>query len=234
MKKENIKAVFFDAADTLFYIKNGLGNTYAEPAKKYGIDPDPQELRKAFGKYFPTAPPLAFETESEEELKTLEKQWWYDVVHKVYSDIGMFDKFDEYFHDLFEVFRTSAWEIFPETNEVLTRLKTRGYKIIVVSNFDSRVYDVCRGMDILDHFDDFVISSESGYAKPSIEIFQLALNRNSLMPDECVHIGDNYMNDFVCPTSIGMNAIFLDRDNEHPDKSIARIKDLNELLTIIS
>ena len=233
MEKENIKAVFFDAADTLFYIKEGLGNTYAGPAKKYGVEPDPQELRKAFGKHFPAAPPLAFEAEDREELQALEKQWWYDVVHKVYTDVGMFEDFDSYFHDLFEVFRTSAWEIFPETKEVLARLKTRGYKIIVVSNFDSRVYDVCRGMEILDHFDDFVISSESGYAKPSIEIFQLALNRNSLAPHQCVHIGDNYMNDYVCPTSIGMNAIFLDRDNEHPDKSIAKINDLNELLNII-
>ena len=234
MEKENLKAVFFDAADTLFYIKEGLGNTYAKPARKYGIDPDPKELRKAFGKYFPIAPPLAFNAETDEELKQLEKKWWYEVVHNVYKDIGMFDDFDDYFHDLFETFRTSAWQIFPETQEVLTRLKTRGYRIIVVSNFDSRVYDVCRGMDILDYFDDFVISSEAGYAKPSIEIFQLALQRNNLNPHECVHIGDNYINDYVCPTSIGMNAIFLDRENEHSDKSIGKIKDLNELLTIIN
>jgi len=234
MEKENIKAVFFDAADTLFYIKEGLGNTYAKPARKYGIDPDPQELRKAFGKYFPTATPLAFEAKDKEELQSLEKKWWYDIVHKVYTDIGMFDEFDNYFNDLFEAFRTTAWEIFPETKEVLTRLKTSGYMIVVVSNFDSRVYDVCRRIDILNHFDDFVISSQSGYAKPSIEIFQLALERNKLLAEECVHIGDNYLNDYVCPTSIGMNAIFLDRDNEHPDKSIPKIQDLNELLSIIS
>ena len=234
MKKENIKAVFFDAADTLFYIKDGLGNTYAEPAKKYGIDPDPDDLKKAFSKHFPSAPPLAFETKNNEELKVLEKAWWYNVVHNVYSDIGMFEEFDDYFDDLFETFRTTAWKIFPETEEVLSRLKTRGYRIVIVSNFDSRVYDVCRGMGILGYFDDFVISSESACAKPSKEIFQLALQRNGLSPDECVHIGDNYVNDYVCPTSIGMNAVFLDRENEHPDKSISKIKDLNELLTIIN
>lgn len=234
MEKENIKAVFFDAADTLFYIRDGLGNTYAEPAKKYGINPDPAELKKAFSKHFPTAPPLAFNAESAEDLKHLEKQWWYEVVHNVYTDIGMFEDFDDYFHDLFETFRTSAWKVFPETVEVLSRLKTRGYRIVVVSNFDSRVYDVCSSMDILDYFDDFVISSEAGYAKPSIEIFQMALQRNGLNPHECVHIGDNYMNDYVCPTSIGMNAIFLDRENEHPDISIDKIKDLKELLTIIN
>ena len=86
----------------------------------------------------------------------------------------------------------------------------------------------------MDYFDDFVISSESGYAKPSIEIFQLALKRNGLIADQCVHIGDNYTNDFICPTSIGMNAIFLDREDEHPDKSIQKIKDLNELLNILN
>ena len=228
MENKNIKAVFFDAADTLFYIKDGLGNTYAEPAKKYGVNPDPAELKKAFSKHFSSSPPLAFKAGNTEELKLLEKKWWYEVVHNVYTDIGMFEKFDEYFNDLFETFRTSAWKIFPETEEVLSRLKTRGYRIVIVSNFDSRVYDVCRSMDILEYFDDFVISSESGCAKPSIEIFQLALQRNGLSPDECVHIGDNYVNDYVCPTSIGMNAVFLDRENEHPDKSISKIKDLND------
>jgi putative hydrolase of the HAD superfamily len=234
MKYNNIKAVFFDAADTLFYIKDGLGNTYAEPAKKYGIDPDPGELKKAFSKHFSSSPPLAFKAENNEELKVLEKEWWYNVVHMVYTDIGMFEKFDEYFNDLFEKFRTTAWKIYPDTKDVLSELKSRDYKIVIVSNFDSRVYDVCRGMDILGHFDDFVISSESGYAKPSIEIFLLALKRNGLHASDCVHIGDNYMNDFICPTSIGMNAIFLDRENEHPEKDIKKIKDLNELLTILN
>jgi len=144
------------------------------------------------------------------------------------------EKFDEYFNDLFEKFRTTAWKIYPDTKDVLSELKLRDYKIVIVSNFDSRVYDVCRGMDILGHFDDFVISSESGYAKPSIEIFLLALKRNGLLASDCVHIGDNYMNDFICPTSIGMNAIFLDRENEHPEKDIKKIKDLNELLTILN
>jgi len=234
MENKNIKAIFFDAADTLFYIKDGLGNTYAEPAKKYGVNPDPDDLKKAFSKHFPSAPPLAFETKNNEELKVLEKAWWYNVVHNVYSDIGMFEEFDDYFDDLFETFRTTAWKIYPETKDVLSELKSREYKIVVVSNFDSRIYDVCRGMEILGQFDDFVISSESGYAKPSVEIFQLALKRNGIIATDCVHIGDNYMNDYICPNSIGMNTIFLDRDNEHPDKDIHKIKDLNELLKILN
>ena len=142
----------------------------------------------------------------------------------------MFDGFDDYFNDLFEIFRTHAWEIFPETRNVLTELKSRSYKLIVVSNFDSRVYDVCREMEIFHLFDDFVISSEAGYAKPSIEIFQLAFKRNSLDPEQCVHIGDDFVNDYVCPTSIGMKALFLDRDGKNRDSGIDKISNLEELL----
>lgn len=234
MKFSNIKAVFFDAADTLFYIREGLGKTYAEPARKYGIDPSPSELKKSFSKHFPSAPPLAFGRVSDTERKDLEKQWWYDVVRNVYDDIGMFNEFDNYFEDLFEHFRKGAWEIFPETEPVLTSLKNKELKLVVVSNFDSRVYDVCRNLGILNYFDDFIISSEAGYAKPSAEIFQLALNRNYLDESECIHIGDNFENDYLCPRSIGMNAVFLDRENKLDNNEIFRIQNLKQITELIT
>ena len=233
MKLIDIEAVFFDAADTLFYIKEGLGNTYLNPALKYGVNTTPNELKKAFSKYFPVAPPLAFPDVSDSERKTLERNWWYDVVNKVYTDIGMFPEFDQYFEELFEIFRTKAWEIFPETIDVLNELKSRGYKLVVVSNFDSRVYDVCRNLKILDYFDDFLISSESGYAKPNPGIFELALERNSLVPSKCVHIGDNFENDYTSPTKLGINAIFLDRENEDGENNINKISNLNEILNVL-
>ena len=233
MNLSNIKAVFFDAADTLFYIKEGLGNTYAAPARRYGIDPDPQDLKKAFSRHFPSAPPLAFGDVSDKERKVLEKNWWYEVVKKVYNDIGMFDEFENYFNDLFEVFRTTAWQIFPETKSVLNEIKELGFTIIVVSNFDSRVYDVCENLKIIDHFDDFIISSEAGYAKPDIEIYNIALTRNNLNPSECIFIGDNYLNDYVAPTNIGMNALLLNRENENEKHSVEKISNLNELLSIL-
>ncbi len=233
MNLSNIKAVFFDAANTLFFIKGGLGNTYAASAKKYGINPDPRDLKKAFSKHFPTAPPLAFSNVSDEERKSLEKQWWYEVVRKVYADIGIFDDFDDYFNDLFEVFRKAAWQIFPETKNILNEIKSLGFAIIIVSNFDSRVYDVCESLSIIDHFDDFVISSEAGYAKPDIEIYNIALSRNNLNPQQCVFIGDNYLNDYVAPRKIGMKALLLNRENENEQYSVNKISDLNELLTLL-
>ncbi|MGH7885224.1 MAG: HAD-IA family hydrolase [Thermodesulfobacteriota bacterium] len=230
MKFKNIKAVFFDAADTLFYIKEGLGKTYSFPAKKYGIEASPEEIKKSFSRHFSSAPPLAFGDVTDKERKTLEKKWWYEIVKNVYNDVGMFSDFDSYFEELYEIFRAGAWEIFPDTKYVLSYLKEKNYKIIVVSNFDSRVYDVCENLEIYDYFDDFIISSEAGFAKPDIEIFQYALEKNSLNPFECIHIGDNYLNDYISPTSLGINAVFLDREKKyHLVENLKTIQNLTEI-----
>jgi putative hydrolase of the HAD superfamily len=234
MRNGNINTIFFDAADTLFYIDKGLGNTYASVAKQYGADPDPNLLKKAFSKAFTSAPPLAFGGVSDEERKTLEKDYWKNIVDTVYQEVGMFDKFDEHFDELFEVFRTDAWTIFPETKEVLSMLKDKNYRLGIISNFDSRVYDVMRNLQINGYFDKFVISSEAGHAKPDPNIFHIALHKMGVDPKECLHIGDNIYNDFHGPRALGIQALLLDRENEY--ESIGdnhKIRSLNELAKLL-
>ncbi|MEE9253060.1 MAG: HAD-IA family hydrolase [Thermodesulfobacteriota bacterium] len=231
----NKKAVFFDAADTLFYVKEGVGRTYYEVARSYCPDTTPKEIRAAFGKAFHSAPPLVFPGVNGEQRKSLEKRWWYDVVKNVFNDVGMFEEFDEYFEKLFEVFRTDAWVLFPETTAVLEELKDRGIKLGVISNFDSRVYDVCDRLDITKYFDSFVISSESGYAKPSPEIFKLALRKLSLAPEESIHIGDSMELDYMGAGSSGIKPLLLDREGKYDGREdVSRIYSLSEVMKLIN
>ena len=44
--------ISLDAADTLFFIKKGLGNTYYEILKKYTNKFEPKEISNCFKKYF--------------------------------------------------------------------------------------------------------------------------------------------------------------------------------------
>lgn len=230
MTTGNITTIFFDAADTLFFIKEGLGNTYAGVARKYGADPDTAALRKAFSKAFRAAPPLAFGGVSQEERKRLEKEWWKKVVTDVYTEVGMFAGFDEHFDELFEVFRTKAWTLFPETVPVLEGLKSKGYRLGIISNFDSRVYDVMERLGIYGYFDTFVISSEAGYAKPSHGIFLTALEKAGVSSEESIHVGDDLKNDFHGPRALGIRAILLDREGEYASlRRMDRINDLTEI-----
>lgn len=236
MNNGNINTIFFDAADTLFYIKEGLGNTYASVAKKHGADPDPNQLRKAFSKAFRSAPSLAFGGVPDEERRTLEKNYWKAIVDSVYQEVGMFDGFDDHFDELFEVFRSEAWAIFPETKDVLEGLKQKNYRLGIVSNFDSRVYDVMTNLDIHKYFDTFVISSEAGHAKPDPNIYHIALNKIGSDPKESLHIGDHIQNDFHGPRALGIQALLLDRENEFESignqHKIKHLADLNRFLDI--
>ena len=215
MGNKRIKAVFFDAADTLFHIKGGVGNQYWRVAKKYGTNSTPETIEKAFSKAFKSAPPLTFPHLSPEDRKVYEKKWWYEVVRNVFSEAGMFERFDDYFEELFETFRSEAWELFPETKDVLSSLKEKGLTLSVVSNFDTRVYDVCTELGIIDYFDSFVISSEAGFSKPSPEIFELALNKSAISASECIHVGDSLEHDFYGASSVGIKVVLLDKKGKY-------------------
>ena len=231
MKNGYINTIFFDAADTLFYIKDGLGPTYAGVAEKHGAEnADPGEIKRAFVKAFHSAPPLAFGDASDEERKQLEKDYWKAIVEQVYSEVGMFEGFDAHFEELFEVFRSRAWTLFPESEGVLKNLKKSGYKLGIISNFDSRVYDVMQDLGIAGYFDVFVISSEAGYAKPESRIFKIALEKAGSTAIECIHVGDNVNNDFHSPRTVGIQALLIDREGEN--EAIGKhhsIKNLTEI-----
>jgi putative hydrolase of the HAD superfamily len=234
MRRHRIKTIFFDAADTLFYIERGLGHTYAGVARKYGADPDPGEIKKAFSRAFKTAPPLAFGDVTVKERRRLEKEWWRAIVEKVYSEIGMFEEFEPHFDELFEVFRGEAWTLFPETAGVLSNLKESGYRLGIISNFDSRVYDVMRQLGIYEYFDVLVISSEAGYAKPSHGIFSKALEQAGRDPREVIHVGDDLCNDFHGARALGIRALLLDREGEYAGATcMDRIEDLTAIERVL-
>jgi putative hydrolase of the HAD superfamily len=234
MKFGGIKCVFFDAADTLFRVRGGVGQVYWKVAQKYGVRGTHHEIESAFKNAFKSAPPMAFPDAKPEDIKILEKKWWYNVVKRVFSEIKI-DNFDSYFEELFETFRNDAWELFPETIRVLKALKSSGFKLGIISNFDSRIYDVCSKLGIIDFFDSIVISSEVGFAKPMVGIFNIALKRNNVRPCESLHIGDSLYHDFYGARSAGIRTLLLDKEGRYrDDPNVQRIDTLEEVVDILA
>ena len=233
MPGPRIKVVFFDAAGTLFRVKGSVGDVYLQYAAKYGVPRSPEMVTKvnqAFKDAFRQAPPPIFAVEQPEKLKQCERLWWFDIVHAVFYRAGMFEGFDDYFDEVYEAFgRAGAWEIYPEVPEVLQQLRAQGYELGVISNFDTRFFDIVRALRLEQFFDSITISSIAGSAKPSPRIFQHALAQHVVEPEEAMHVGDDLKEDFTGATDAGLSGVLLDRDGKGVDETIPCIADLRGL-----
>lgn len=228
------KAVFLDAAGTLFESVKPVAVTYAELARQYGKDVPFEEVSRRFRECFAGAPPMAFPEADGQRLEALERGWWRDVVWKVFETTGPFPRFDEYFAALFAYFaRADSWALFDDAETALKGLKGRGLILVMISNFDSRVLKIVRGLGIADYFDSVFISSSAGFAKPAAGIFQLALERHSIAPHEAVHVGDSPETDIEGALNAGVRPVLLDRNGGLESDGITRIRGLGELMSLI-
>lgn len=229
-----LKAIFFDAAGTLIKTSRPVGESYALLAKKYGMEVSPPELRKRFRLCFSSAPPLAFPGAEAKEIKGLERQWWKELVRRIFEPYGRFERFDDYFAELFSYFgKPEAWSLYPESVETLSALSERGFVLDVISNFDSRLFAILEGLGIASRFDSVVISSQVGYAKPAPEIFQAALGLHRLKAEEAVHVGDSPDKDAAGANSAGLTGVLLDRKGGAALDSFPRVRNLKEILFLL-
>lgn len=233
----SIRVVFFDAADTLFHVKGSVAEIYLQYAVQYGFSQTQESLpaiKQAFSRAFREAPPPSFVATEPAQLKQSERLWWFDVVHNVFYRVGMFERFDDFFDRIFEVFEDAgSWRLFPETLSTLTSLKASGMELGIISNFDSRLFPVMRGLGIADLFDTITISSLAQAAKPSAKIFQLALDKHAVDPEEALHVGDSLRDDVEGAGKAGLHAVLLDRQGTSQSSGVRTIKSLDELMPLM-
>ena len=232
-----IKVVFFDAAGTLFHIKGSVADVYLHYAKKYGVQESPSlkaSVNSAFSHAFQQAPPPIFAVSKPEKLKQCERLWWFDIVHSVFYRVGMFEGFDDYFDEVFEAFgRGEHWEVYPDLLPVLRVLKEQEYELGIVSNFDTRLFQILKDLSLTTYFDTITISSLVQAVKPSQAIFQFALDEHAVEAHEAMHVGDSLQEDWEGAKQAGMHAVLLD-ESEETSRNILKISRLKELPGVLS
>ncbi len=232
-----IRVVFFDAAGTLFHVNGSVAEIYLQHAVQFGFPQTRDSLtaiQQAFSRAFHDAPPPVFAATEPAQIKQSERLWWFDVVHNVFYRVGMFERFDDFFERVFQVFEDpKSWKLFPDTLPALTKLQEQGIELGIISNFDSRLFAVMRGLGIAQSFDTVTISSLAHAAKPSPKIFQQALEKHAVDPEEAMHVGDSLSDDVEGATKAGLQAVLLDRQGRYPATGVKTIRSLDELLTCL-
>jgi len=232
--KIKTKAVLFDLVDTLIYTKDPVGYVYSNVARSFGFETDYKKLDKAFEEIAQKfSPPVGGEIE--------EKKWWRNVVFNTFKmcECELGNKFEEIFEILFKEFtRKSAWAVYPDVLPMLCELSvgTNGrlpQQIGLVSNFDSRVETILKGLDLFKYFSCLSYSGKVGFSKPDLRIFQFALEELNILPEEAIYVGDSLNIDYYPACDMNIRALLIDRDKKALIKDIKTISSLSEIFDFI-
>ena len=219
-----LKVVFFDAAETLMFLPRPVGEHYAEVAKRFDLKLDPFALDRGFRAAWRAMPPRGITADGSPQPDD-DKGWRRELVRLVFHGggtpgvQGMLDPslasdfdFERYFDVVYDHFaEPGVWRAFPEVPDVLEKLRARGLRLGVISNFDRRLYSNLEDIGLAGYFDHVTISSEVGADKPHARIFQRALAAFGVAPHEALHVGDDPVRDWAGAESAGLGVFRLDR-----------------------
>src|SRR5438128_1960491 len=146
--KPMLKAIFFDAVGTLFYLTKTVGDHYALVASEVGLKLEAKKLDAAFYSAWKQMPPRqAIDGPREND----DKNWWRDLTDAVLKEaaptVSELDR-DNFFEVAYEHFaEAGVWKLYPEVIEVLEQLRPR-FELVIVSNFDGRLRIILERLDI--------------------------------------------------------------------------------------
>ena len=209
------KVIYLDAFGTLFGVKGSVGALYSQLAHAAEVTTDPQAVNHAFYQSFASAERLAFPNADPATVPELEYCWWKAIVSQTFKRVGAFEKFadfEAFYAGLYDYFETSdPWHVYADTISSLDRWQSKGIELGIISNFDSRLHRVLDALGLEGYFQSVTLSTEVGAAKPSPEIFQVALAKHSCMPQQAWHVGDSEAEDYAGARAIGMRAVLVAR-----------------------
>ena len=128
--------------------------------------------------------------------------------------------------------REQKWEfrVHDDTLPTLEVLKNRGLILGLISNVVEDMESTYTELGLQPYLNFKVTSAEVGCDKPNPEIFQAALQKAQVKPEEVIYTGDQYDIDIVGARGVGMKALLIDRNDYFPDiTDCPRIRSLAEV-----
>jgi len=113
----------------------------------------------------------------------------------------------------------------PGAIELLAEIHALGLRNVIASNTywrDAESYwEDFRLLGMAQHIDAIVTSVDAGHLKPHPAVFELAVRRAGVGPEQCVVIGNREANDIEPALALGMRTILVYPDDPKPEHSRA-------------
>jgi len=159
-----------------------------------------------------------------------EAEFWREFLCRVRSLLDGATLSEEAFARLAQHFREpGAWSVYPDVLPTLEALAARGLALAVVSNWDSHLPRLLELRGLSRFFQTVSVSAIEETGKPDPEIFRRTCARLKVEAADALHVGDSLRDDVEGARGAGLEALLLDRKDQHPGV-VNRIRSLEELL----
>ena len=125
--------------------------------------------------------------------------------------------------------------LFPYTIEILEYLKSKQYKMHLITNgFESVQFKKIENSNLAPYFIEVITSEASNSLKPQVAIFEYALAKSNASLESSIMIGDNESADIQGAINVGMDSIFVNHLQIKPTVpatyTITHLKELESIL----
>jgi len=207
-----IRAVFFDAGDTLLKAEPPVERVYREAFARHGIESTDESVHAAVHATWKDVDAGRARGEERWGGPEGEAGFWRRFVGTVFGRVGGGAMPETLLGELVAHFAEERhWALYPETRSVLGALRASGLKLAVVSNWDSTLPSLLARLGLAEAVDAVVVSSLVGVSKPARGIFDEAVRRVGVAHAEALHVGDSLTDDYYGAREAGLSALLLDR-----------------------
>ncbi|MFN4131823.1 MAG: HAD-IA family hydrolase [Caldimicrobium sp.] len=197
------KVIFLDAEGTFLKFNPSLGRIYSNLWSEYDIKIDEesvaQKMRKLHKEIF-QARLGGINLNGE-----ICKEAWRKVFEETFSSLREHPNFNDVFEKAYAFFSSpECVKVVSEFYHFLRDVKALNIKLAIISNWDSRLYSVLKGHNLISQFEAIFLGCEVGYLKPHLEIFKRALSYFKVKPKEALMIGDSWEDDIEPAQKLGI------------------------------
>ena len=231
-----IKAVFFDFYKTLCIWGQPLEASLQKIAERYRFEID-------WERYAMARENLYADASGSDPTKHSLFGTMQEIVESYYEfirELGVKEHIEQMTWELLQsehsLFAASNATLYDDTIPTLEHLRDAGFKLAIVSNWDTPLDPLTERLGIADYFDVIVASHDTRVksAKPDPHIFNYTLTAVGTSAEEVVHVGDTYEADVIGARSAGIRPILIDRDGTQVGRWDETIQSLTELPELLS
>jgi putative hydrolase of the HAD superfamily len=233
------RAIFLDMDDTILDSSGGVEESWGLVCREFAgvlcCEPEPLRLaiRKAATEFWKDEAVAGHWRVKLEESRVL-------YIAEALRDQGLDATKAREMADRYDAEVTARYRLFDDAIETLEWLKSRGLALCLLTNGPQGMQrrKIAR-FGLAPYFDEIVIEGEFGRGKPERAVFEHALSRAAVAPDEAWHVGDNLYADIGGAQGAGIHAVWIHRERLElkddapavPDRVIGHLAELRAALS---